>query len=174
MRGSIMLALACGLALACERPANPAEACKPCEPAESAKPADPPTNPSPPPDRRPPPGSRMHGVFEAKVPCADCQLVKVRLTLHRDIADGLPTTYVLERIYVGKGNDRHTTRGQWSEATGARVDPEGFIVALDDATPDEFRRFLAVGDDLLLMLDAELEPRVGDNVHSFTLSRTDD
>jgi hypothetical protein len=47
------------------------------------------------------------------------------------------------------------------------------IVVLDEQTPEEFRRFLSVGDNLLLLLDAQLEPRVGNEQHSFTLSRTE-
>lgn len=107
------------------------------------------------------------------MPCSDCQLIKVRLTLHRSAQDGSPTDYVLERIYVGKGNDRHTTRGTWTESSGARVDPEGKLVELDANSPEDFGRLLALGENLMLILDAELEPRVGDAAHSFTLSRTE-
>lgn len=125
------------------------------------------------PDRSPPEGSVMHGVYEGKIPCEDCERVKVRLTLHRSADDGSPTSYLLERILVGKGDDRHVTQGEWSEDVGAPVDPDGAVYLLDSQTPDDFRRYLAVGDDLLLQLDAELEPRVGNSVHSFTLSRTE-
>jgi hypothetical protein len=45
---------------------------------------------------------------------ADCERVKVVLILYQDPATKAPTTYVSERINVGKGNQRHTTRGNWS------------------------------------------------------------
>lgn len=125
------------------------------------------------PDRSPPEGSVMYGAYEGKIPCTECERVKVRLTLHRDADDNSATTYVLERIFVGDGNDRLVTQGEWTEEVGAPVDPDGTVVLLDTQTPDDFRRYLAVGDDLLLLLDSQLEPLVGNSQHSFTLSRTE-
>ena len=60
--------------------------------------------------------SAPYGVFEGRVPCdsgAPCERVKVRLTLFRNPETLGPTDYMLERIYVGMGNDRTTTRGRW-------------------------------------------------------------
>lgn len=121
--------------------------------------------------RTPPPGSAQFGIFEGRVPCADCERLKLRLTLHKNAQDETPTTYVLERIYVGSGDTRHVTDGRWSVdvATG----PDAVVYQLDGATPVEFSRFLPVGHDLLLLLDDNGEPRVGNASHSFTLSRTE-
>lgn len=79
---------------------------------------------------------------------------------------------MLERIYVGIGDERHVSEGSWERAVGIPLDAEANVVLLADA-PDEYSRFLAIGDGLLLLLDADLEPRVGTPAHAFTLSRTE-
>jgi hypothetical protein len=110
-------------------------------------------------------------VFEGRVPCGDyCERIKVRLTLHRNPATNAPAEYVLERIYVGRGNDRTTTRGTWRSLDLPKLYGAPAI-QLDDASPAEFGTYLQVGD-VLLFLTADLQPRVGDAAHSFTLSRT--
>jgi hypothetical protein len=118
-----------------------------------------------------PAGATPYGVFEGRVPCgAVCERIKVRLTLFRDAATNAPTEYVLERIYVGQGNDRHTTRGRWRTLDGPKPF-EGAAFRLDDASPPDFATYLPIGD-VLLILGEDLQPRVGDASHSFTLSRT--
>ena len=84
-----------------------------------------------------------------------------------------PTAYVLQRIFVGKGNERHVTLGAWTTSVGSKVDPAATVATLA-GSPGEFAHFQQVGANLRLMLDGNLEPRVGDAVHSFTLSRTED
>jgi hypothetical protein len=127
---------------------------------------------SPVPNLEPPAGSVRFGIFEGKVPCSGCERVKMRLTLHRDELDDAPTAYVLERIEVGQGNDRLISRGTWAATAGPPTAPCATVVALDGG-PDDFSRYLLLGTNLLLVLDQDLEPRVGNEVHSFTLSRTD-
>jgi hypothetical protein len=122
--------------------------------------------------RAPPEGSRALGVFEGKTPCADCERVKVRLTLFEDIRTRTPTEYVLERIYVGNGDDRTVSEGTWRTTTGAPTDAEAIVVDLRSTAPPEFRRFQRVGDDILLILGQDDQPRVGNAEHSFALSRT--
>jgi hypothetical protein len=126
---------------------------------------------SPVPNLEPPAGSVRFGIFEGKVPCSGCERIKMRLTLHRDERDDSPTVYVLERIEVGHGNERLISRGTWTTAEGSPTAPCATVVTLD-GSPDAFRRYLLLGTNLLLMLDQNLEPLVGNDVHSFTLSRT--
>lgn len=121
---------------------------------------------------KPPPGSILYGVFEGRIPCADCEKVKMGLTLHQNAKDHSPTTYVLQRVSVGKGNDVTVTEGKWKRIRGTKKDKKAVILRLEGNTPPEYSHFLAVGDDLLLLMDADLEPRVGDAGYSFTLSRT--
>jgi hypothetical protein len=118
-----------------------------------------------------PMGSRLYGVFEGKTPCDDCERIKFALTLFVDETSGRSTTYVLERIYVGKGNDRTVTEGDWGRFTGIPLDADARYYALA-GTEEDVGRYLAVGENLLLLLDSNYEPRVGNASHSFTLSRT--
>jgi len=122
--------------------------------------------------RGPPEGSCHHGGFEGKLPCVGCERVKVLLTLHLDLETRAPTTYVLERIHVGRGDARTITRGSWSRSVGTSWDDDAVVYTLAGDTPDELSRWLALRDNLLLLLDPDLEPRVGDGAHNYTLSRT--
>ena len=121
--------------------------------------------------RSPPQGSRTFGVYEGKTPCGDCERIKVALTLFVDQETNAPTKYLLERIYVGKGDDRTINEGTWQTTTGSPTDAEAVVVQLDTAPP-EFHRYQRVGKEILLILDAGDRPLVGDAQHSFTLSQT--
>ena len=119
--------------------------------------------------------SAPYGVFEGRVPCdggPPCERVKVRLTLFRDPATHAPTDYMLERVYVGMGNDRTTTRGRWQVLNAGVPDRWGVAYRLDEETPMDFAIYLPVGSDLLLFLGPDLQPRVGNASMNFTLSRT--
>ncbi len=130
----------------------------------------------------PPGGSIEYGIFVGRTPCGDCQLLKMRLTLYRS-SDGAPTTYRLERGFVGKGNDRYITEGEWKSVSAGG---HAVIHQLDANSPadlasygervprgaGEVAAFLPIGEDILLLLDKNLKPRVGDGAFSFTLSRT--
>ena len=83
-----------------------------------------------------------------------------------------PTDYVLELIHVGQGDERQVSEGSWQIESGAAVGQDATTYVLDENAPEEYRRYLAVGDDILLFLDADGRLVVGDAGHSFTLSRT--
>jgi hypothetical protein len=51
-------------------------------------------------------------------------------------------------------------------------DRYGLAYRLDASAPADFSTYLPVGGDILLFLNPDLYPRVGDASHSFTLSRT--
>jgi len=130
----------------------------------------------------PPGGSSRYAVFQGRTPCGDCQLVKMSLTLFRS-PDGTPTTYRLARSFVGKGNDRYVTEGQWKSVSAGG---HPVVYQLDANSPADLASygargppgvvpvaaFLSIGDDILLLLDQNLKRRVGDGAFSFTLSRT--
>jgi hypothetical protein len=118
-------------------------------------------------------GSTPYGVFEGRIPCnGACERIKVRLTLFRNPADNAPTDYMLERIYVGRGNDRLMSRGRWQVLDVPIPDRYGVAYRLDEEAPADFSTYLPVGSDILLLLNPDMRPRVGDASHSFTLSRT--
>lgn len=83
-----------------------------------------------------------------------------------------PSGYDLERLYVGKGNERHPSTGTWTTSVGTAWDSAAVVIHLDDSAPPGFATYLLVDEKLLLFLDPALELRVGDAGHSFTLSRT--
>ncbi len=129
-----------------------------------------------------PASSIQYGVFQGRTPCGDCQLVKMSLTLYRS-PDGAATVYRLARGFVGKGNDRYLTEGKWMSVSAGdhpvvyRLDSNSptELASYGDRVPPGVGRvaaFLPIGNDILLLLDRNLEPRVGDGAFSFTLSRT--
>jgi hypothetical protein len=120
--------------------------------------------------RLPPEGSERHASFEGKVPCDGCNAMKIGLTLHTSREDQRPTTYVLERIGVGGGNDRLVSQGSWSRAPSRRFG-EATVIRLDERSPPDLRVFLALSDDVLIVADEDERPRVGTPQHGFALSR---
>lgn len=116
------------------------------------------------------PPDSLVGVFEGKIHCADCQQTKVRLTLYgnKDNSRG----YLLERVYVGKGNDVTKTSGSWTISKGINIDPDAVVFQLDSNSPAEFGSYYLVDNNLLLFLDENKNLKVGDAAHSYTLSRT--
>ncbi|MQA77021.1 MAG: hypothetical protein GEV10_00825 [Streptosporangiales bacterium] len=112
------------------------------------------------------------GVFEGRVPCAGCERVKVRLVLRQNPATSEPTTYVLEQINVGQGDERHTTSGRWTITRGTKADPRAAVYRLGARAPEGFRLYQVADDNILLFLDDGMRLKVGDAGHSYTLSRT--
>ena len=115
--------------------------------------------------------------FEAHVPCAidpvpepACQRVKLGLVLYRDAATGEPSTYVMSIVRVGVSDEREVRQGEWHIETGMALDAEATVFRLGGA-PEHLRAYWAVGDDLLLLLDGNRMPRVGDAAYGYTLNR---
>ena len=72
--------------------------------------------------RAPPPGSARYGAFAGHTPCAACEKLKVALTLHASAEDGAPTTFLLERVFVGSGDTRSLSAGTWERCnTGCHL-----------------------------------------------------
>jgi hypothetical protein len=99
-------------------------------------------------------------------PSPSCIKLKMRLTLHRDAATGLPTSYFL----LGTETTRE---GTWTESRGTAADPNGIVYRLALDTPERFIAFLSADENHLFLLDENLNLVVGDALWSFTLSRTD-
>lgn len=55
-------------------------------------------------------------------------------------------------------------------SVGSGIDPQATVATLAGS---EFTHYQRVGENLLLILDGNLEPRVGNAAQSFTLSRTE-
>jgi hypothetical protein len=119
----------------------------------------------------------LAGVFEGRVPCdAPCEKLKVRVILRHDAARQSPSTASIEWIAVPRPEHdddavRRVWQGRWETAIGTRRDPDAVVYRLRGA-PDGFAAYQVIGSKVLVMLDGDLEPRVGTAAWSFTLSRT--
>lgn len=117
-------------------------------------------------------------ILDARTPCAEvakdhdlnvqpgCFKLKWKIILHKDPVSLQPTTYRIERT------DRRTNAvsGNWSIVQDSKH-PAAVIYRLDPTTPD-FTIFLLVGDyNVLFMLDENMQPYKGNELHSYTLNR---
>jgi hypothetical protein len=137
---------------------------------------EPPTRPPAPPM---PAGSSVFGVFDGRTPCHQllveftqitpfpgCMKIKWRLTLYQDEATGAPSTY----LYMGTSTFRE---GSWEIIRGMDGDPEAVIyqLAVDDAQQPV--SFLKIDENHLFLMDRAMNLLVGNELFSYTLSRTD-
>ncbi len=138
-------------------------------------PPEPPTRPPAPPM---PEGSSVFGVFDGRTPCDElvlefigstsypgCLKVKWRLTLYQD-ATGAPGTY----LFMGTSNYRE---GAWEIIHGMHGDPDAVIYQLDLSEGQQLISFLRVDENNLFLMDREMNLLVGNELFSYTLSRTD-
>lgn len=118
-------------------------------------------------------GDSIFAVYEGRTPCGaeDCEKLKVELVLYRNPATQAPTTYWLGLIGVGQGNNRIVTQGNWSTTRGAQDYPEAVVYALDANTDSERRYYWRVNQDILLALDQNMRPKVGNAAWGYMLSR---
>lgn len=139
--------------------------------------------------RAPPKGSARYGMFGGHTPCDEpCEKLKVAITLHEDAVDGTPTTFLLERVFVADGNIRHVSEGTWELLPAPDWFPQATVLKTTDeaspnsilpedtdrlATPGDFSIWMILRDNVLVLLDDELEPRVGDGSESWTLDRVE-
>lgn len=117
-------------------------------------------------------GDPLFGVFESKVPCEDCSAIKIGLALYRDDETWAPTTYKLVRVYVGKSDEQHVNEGVWMVDGEVEGYPDAVVYRLDSRAPDEYKSLWAINDDLLLILDEDGKPRVGNAGFGYILNRT--
>jgi hypothetical protein len=124
-------------------------------------------------------GNTLMAVYEGRIPCNQaamkgCDKIKVALVLYHDRLTQAPATYKLARVHVAESpaGNRQVVSGRWHLTQGAKLDPAAQVYRLDGAAPEEFRAYWAIGHELLLMLDADLNPRVGTASWSYTLNRT--
>ncbi len=117
-------------------------------------------------------GDPLFGVYEGKAPCEDCNALKIGLALYRDDKTWAPTTYKLVRVYVGKNNDRVVNEGVWKVDGEVEGYPDAVVYELASSAPGEFESFWAINDDLLMILDEDGKPRVGNAGFGYLLNRT--
>jgi hypothetical protein len=124
------------------------------------------------------------GVFGGRTPCNSvlreinnisaegCQIIKCRLTLLQDRNTHTPTSFLLETIYVGKGDNRYSTKGKWKLMQGIASDPSAIVYQLEPDTGNKKAQpiLLKAGDDILFFLDNNAHFLVGNDYCSYTLN----
>jgi hypothetical protein len=128
----------------------------------------------------PPPSAFLR--FAGRTPCleiakelgrnvsADCAKLKWDLTLYRDPQTGRPTTFKLNgTLYRSR-----IAEGQWTRMKGIMFGEDMVIYRLDPGKPSRSLFLLKVDENLLLFLEANGKPLVGNRDFSYTLNRTED
>ncbi len=116
-------------------------------------------------------GDPVSGVFESTIPCEDCERLKFSIVIYENAQTHLLTTYLMSRIYVGKSDERITNAGSIIISTGTSLDSLRTIYRLTSGAPAEFQSFWKIDEHLLLILDENLTPMVGDAGYEFVLNR---
>ena len=116
-------------------------------------------------------GDPILAVFEGRIPCdgEDCQMLKVGLVLYQNRETKAPTTYWLGRIGLW-GNDRAVTEGNWTMQRGIKEYPEATVYKLDSNAPPNLQFFWRVNENILLPLDRDMSPKVGNSAWGYMLS----
>jgi len=116
-------------------------------------------------------GDPIVAVFAGRIPCAvpGCEKLKVELVLYGRDAGRIPTTYWLGQ--VGIGNERRVQQGTWTTYRGLQNYPNGLVYQVDTSADPSLQNFWRVSDDIILVLDWNLRPKVGNAAWGFMLSR---
>jgi hypothetical protein len=95
-----------------------------------------------------------------------CLKIKWRLTLYQEAATGAPSRY----LYMGTSVYRE---GSWKIVHGMDGDPEALVYQLQPEDAQQPVSFLKVDDNHLFLMDRAMNLLVGNELFSYTLSRTD-
>lgn len=117
------------------------------------------------------------GVFEGRTPCgelalaftgfprAHCEKIKWRIVLLGDRRTGQPDSYFF------KGT-RSSRQGPLTLRRGTATDPTAMVYQFHADIPQGSISFMAVDNNVLLLLDPRLHVMVGDASWSYVLNRT--
>lgn len=115
-------------------------------------------------------GELVKAVYESRVPCSDCQRLKLAVAFYAKPQDSIPSSYIMSRVYVGKSDDRHTDKGNVVLKYGTSLDSNHKVYQLTNAV-NNFKNFWQMTDSLLFVLDDKFSPRVGDAGQGYVLNR---
>lgn len=119
-------------------------------------------------------GDPLWGCFSGRIPAVgipNCEVVKVSLAVYQKPGAKNPATYWLGRVLVGVGNKRHVAEGTVTTRRGVKDYPDAVVYELDQNAPQDFRFFWRVNNDILLPLDDDMKPKVGNAGWGYMLSR---
>ncbi|WOG27671.1 copper resistance protein NlpE [Endozoicomonas sp. 8E] len=96
------------------------------------------------------------GVYEGKLPCADCAGIDTTLTLNED------GTYSLVELYEGKAGDPIKSGGKFTWNKSGNV-----VTLVDESGPNQY----FVGENILMKLDMNGEKATGDLASRYNLKK---
>lgn len=125
------------------------------------------------------------GIYYGRTPCnkalremnnisaEGCQLIKCRLVLLQDTNTHAPTSFIMQTIYVGKGDNRYTVTGTWKLLEGTIDNPAATVYQLLPEKSKSQNQLLLVKADnnILYFIDNDTQLLVGDSYTSYTLNR---
>lgn len=125
------------------------------------------------------------GIYYGRTPCnkaltainnispEGCQIIKCRLLLLQDTNTHTPTNFIIQTIYVGKGDNRYTVTGTWKLLEGTIDNPAAVIYQLLPDTGKSQNPLLLVkaDDNILYFIGNDTQLLVGDSYSSYTLNR---
>ena len=125
------------------------------------------------------------GIFYGRAPCnkalreinnisaEGCQIIKCRLVLLQDTNTHAPTNFIIQTIYVGKGDNKYTVTGTWKLLQGTLDNPAAVVYQLLPANAKSQNQLLLVkaDDNILYFIDKDTQLLVGDSYSSYTLNR---
>lgn len=125
-------------------------------------------------------GPQIYGYFEGRSPCQEitrmlnvsgkesCIKIKWQLILFQDPVTKAPTTYALGG-FVARNPPK---TGKWAISKDTKEDPEAVVFQLDPDEPKGFLSFQKADENILLFLDGDRRPLVGNSRFSYTLNRS--
>jgi hypothetical protein len=110
-------------------------------------------------------GDPIRAIYEGRTPCpvADCPRLKIGLVRYHDAKESAPTTYWLGVVGT-QGNDRVVASRTWTTRRGVRGYPDAVVYELDANAALELRHYWRVNEDILLVLDQSMNPKVGNRL----------
>lgn len=125
------------------------------------------------------------GIYYGRTPCnkalreinnisaEGCQVIKCKLVLLQDTATHTPNNFIIQTIYVGKGDNRYTVTGTWKLLEGTIDNPSAVVYQLLAGTGKSQNKLLLVkaDDNILYFIDNDTQLLVGDSYTSYTLNR---
>jgi hypothetical protein len=119
-------------------------------------------------------GEPILAVFEGRIPgkAFDCEKLKLVIVLYQNRETKAASTYWLGYVGVGNGsNDRIVSQGVVTTRHGVQGYPEAVVYELDSATHPELRFYWRVNEDIVLPVDENMSPKVGNAAWGTMLSR---
>ena len=125
------------------------------------------------------------GIFYGRAPCnralreinnisaEGCQIIKSRLVLLQDTNTHAPTNFIIQTIYVGKGDNTYTVTGTWKLLEGTIDNPAAIVYQLlpDKAKSQDQLLLVKADENILYFIDNDTQLLVGDSYSSYTLNR---